>query len=751
MKKIYPVAGMHCASCAIKVEKQLSKISGVTKVNVNFATEKAMVESDHDLDISQLQKAVGSVGNYKLIAEDHVSHANNGKKKSHGDHRGHDHAAMLKEEEAATLKKKTIFGVVISILVLIGTFQEFFPVINEIPRQIMFGVLLILTLPVQIWLGSQFYKGAWSGIKHFSANMDTLIAVGTSAAFLYSLIVTLFPTFFSSAGLELTVYYDAAVIILTLIILGKFLEARAKGKASEAIKKLAGLAAKTARVIRNGKEVDIAVDQVKANDIILVRPGEKIPVDGIIIEGSSAIDESMVSGESIPVDKKAGDEVIGATINKSGAFKFKATKIGKDTALAQIIKLVEEAQGSKAPIQRLADIISSYFVPIVIVIAIISFAVWLFFGQPFALAFFAFITVLIVACPCALGLATPTAIIVGTGRGAEKGILIKDAESLEITHQARSIILDKTGTLTKGESVVTDIVAEDKDKLLKFAASAEMSSEHPLGESIVKAAQAKNLKLAEPKNFKTTAGLGLTAEVNSKKITIGKEKFLEDKKIKISDYKTQANKLATRGKSVIYVAIDGQLTGLIALADTLKDGSVQAVKDLQKLGFEVVMITGDNEQTAQAIAKQVGVNQVMAEVLPENKTNEVKKLQAQGKKVIMVGDGINDAPALAQADIGMAIGTGTDVAMAAADITLVSGDLGKIVGAIRLSKKTMATIKWNLFWAFVYNSLGIPVAAGVLYPIWGILLHPILASGMMAFSSIFVVLNSLRLIKVKIA
>ncbi|HEB01466.1 MAG TPA: copper-translocating P-type ATPase [Candidatus Portnoybacteria bacterium] len=735
-KIILSIQGMRCASCAVTTEKAIKKTKGVISVNVNFASEKAQVEYESDkVSLEDLKKKVESVG-YKAAPMEMD-------KKEVPDHH-----RMAKEIEIGVLKRKLIVGAVLSALILIGTNQRWFPGLSDIPRQIMFLILLILTSPVLFWVGWRFYQGTWRAIKYGRANMDTLIAVGASSAYLYSLAVTFFPSIFAKAGLELHVYYETAAIIITLIILGRFLEEKAKGQTSEAIKKLIGLQPKKALVIRDNQEIEIEIEKVKKGDLVIVKPGEKIPVDGIIIEGSSTIDESMVTGESMPVDKKPGDTVIGATINKTGSFKFKATKVGAETALAQIIKLVEEAQASKAPIQKLADLISSYFVPVVILIALFTFVVWFFFGPTpaFTFALVNFVSVLIIACPCALGLATPTAIMVGTGRGAEKGILIRDAESLETAHKLEAIILDKTGTLTQGKPAVTDVIALiNQDKFLQLAASVEKKSEHPLAEAVVKKAEERNLKLLEVENFKAIPGHGLKADLKGQKILIGNRKLMRDNGVEIKGLISKIEKLENQGKTVMILAQDKKLVGLIGLADTLKEGSKEAVKKLKKLGLEVIMITGDNKKTAQAIAQQVGIEEVLAEVLPEDKSKEVKKLQKKGKRVAMVGDGINDAPALAQANIGIAIGTGTDVAMEASNITLVSGELRGIVDSIALSKGTMRIIKQNLFWAFFYNVTLIPVAAGVLYPFFGLLLNPIFAAGAMAFSSLSVVLNSLRL------
>ena len=626
-------------------------------------------------------------------------------------------------------------------------------------------LLWALATPVQFWAGWQFYLGFWAGLKHKSANMNTLIAVGTSAAYFYSVAAVLFPGFFEAGGRAAMVYFDTAVIIIGLILLGRFLEARAKGQTSEAIKKLIGMQARTARVIRGGEELDIPVEEVAVGDIVMVRPGEKVPVDGIIREGYSSLDESMVTGESMPVEKKVGDGVIGATINKTGSFRFKATKVGKDTVLAQIIKLVEEAQGSKAPIQRLADLISAYFVPVVIVIGLLTFVAWYFFGPAPALTFalLNFVAVLIIACPCALGLATPTAIMVGTGKGAENGVLIRSGEALETAHKIKVIILDKTGTLTEGKPVVTDIVAASgfkEEYLLKVAASAERSSEHPLGEAIVNAAKERGLTLSDITEFNSITGHGIRVRLDNQQVFLGNLKLMQDQGLSLNGLDQNALQLSSQGKTPMFLGIDGQVAGVIAVADTLKPNSRAAIAELHRQGLEVVMLTGDNQRTADAIAREVGIDRALAEVLPEHKAREVKKLQEEGKVVAMVGDGINDAPALAQADIGIAIGTGTDVAMEAADITLMTGDLRGVVTAISLSKRTMKIIKQNLFWSFAYNTALIPVAAGVLYFVFGQsmtppglrfflgdygFLNPMLAALAMAASSLTVVSNSLRL------
>ena len=735
-----PIQGMDCASCVQKIEKALLQTRGVTKAVVNLATEKAKVEYlPSETSIKEIKRAIESTG-YKVLelaTSEEVE----------------DPERLIREREYKKLKIKFIAGLILGLFVFLGSSRHWFPWIPSFLGN--FYVLWALATPVQFWIGWQFYKGAWGAFKHRNAEMNTLIAVGTSAAYLYSVTATLFPSFFEAGGIKPAVYFDTSALIIVLILLGRLLEARAKGQTSEAIKKLMGLSPKTARVIREGKEMDIPVEEVLVGDTIVVRPGEKIPVDGIVKEGKSAVDESMITGESIPVKKKAGDEVIGATINKTGSFKFQATKVGKDTALAQIIKLVQDAQGSKAPIQRLADVISGYFVPIVISIAIATFVIWFNFGPFPALTFalLTFVAVMIIACPCALGLATPTAVMVGTGKGAEKGILIKGGESLETAHKLDTIVFDKTGTLTRGEPEITDIVTQNdysEEEILKYAASAEKFSEHPLAEAIIKRAKEKKVELHDPKNFNAIEGHGIEAEVDGKKVLLGNLKLMQKQQIVVRNLEEKAEELAGDGKTPMYISLEGKAAGLIAVADTLKENSLQAVAKLKKLGLEVIMLTGDNKKTAEAIARKAGIDRVLPEVLPEDKVNEIKSLQSGGRRVAMVGDGINDAPALAQADVGIAIGSGTDVAMEASDITLIKGDLRGVVSAIELSKRTIKIIKQNLFWAFFYNTAGIPLAAGVLYPFFGILLNPIFASAAMAFSSVSVVSNSLRLRRVKL-
>jgi Cu+-exporting ATPase len=745
------VTGMTCASCVSHVEEALKEVPGVLSANVNLASEKATVEYDTaQTDIEAMRAAVEDAG-YGVAGTSVEEAAPDALEQAH-------------RHEARDLRRKLWFSGTIGLFMLLVS-------ISGLSGDWMPGflgnhyLLWVLATPVQFWAGLQFYRGAWGALKHRTTNMNTLIAVGTSAAYLYSVAAILFPSFFASGGRGAHVYFDTASIIIALILLGKYLEARAKGQTSNAIKKLMGMQARTARVIRDGGESDIPIEDVIVGDLVLVRPGEKVPVDGVIREGGSSLDESMLTGESIPVEKGEGDQVIGATINKTGSFRFEATKVGRDTALAQIIRLVEEAQGSKAPIQRLADLIASYFVPTVIGIATVTFILWLVLGPSpvFTYALLNFVAVLIIACPCALGLATPTAIMVGTGKGAENGVLIRSGEALETAHKLNTIVLDKTGTLTVGKPVVTDIFTadgfEDND-VLGIAAAAERGSEHPLGEAIVSAAQEKNLTLAEVKDFNAVPGHGIEAAVDGRNVVLGNLKLMEDRGFTLDGLGERAATLSEQGKTPMFVSIDGQAAGVIAVADTLKPGARETVNELKRLGLEVVMLTGDNRRTAEAIARDVGTDRVLAEVLPEHKAAEVKRLQEEGKTAAMVGDGINDAPALAQADVGIAIGTGTDVAMEAADITLMSGDLKGVVTAISLSKRTMRTIKQNLFWAFAYNTILIPVAAGVLYFAFGQtgtpaglkfffgdygFLNPMLAALAMATSSVTVVSNSLRL------
>ena len=740
-KVVLPIQGMTCASCVNRVEKALGSLKGVIQASVNFATERASVEYIPDeVSIRDLKNAVREAG-YQVLEvkeEDLV-----------------EKERLAREAELSRLKLKFISGAVLLVPILILMYGAS-PLEKGLGLSMgtNFFIQFLLATPVQFWVGWQFYVGFWKATKHKTSDMNTLIAVGTSAAYLYSLIVTFSPHLIMVKGLMMDVYFDTSAAIVVLILLGRFLEAKAKGKTSEAIKKLIGLQPKTARVLRNGNEVDIPVAEVSPGDIVIVRPGEKIPVDGIVKGGYSSVDESMVSGESLPVEKKVGDRVIGATINKTGTFKFEATKVGRDTVLAQIIRLVQEAQGSKPPIARMVDVIASYFVPVVISIAIVTFVVWYLLGPHPAItyAFLNFVAVLIIACPCALGLATPTSIMVGTGKGAENGILIRGAEALEIAHRLDTIVLDKTGTLTKGKPSVTDVVSTEgmtRKEILTLAASAEKGSEHPLGEAIVTKAEEEGLKLLNSVDFQAIPGQGVEATIDSKRVLLGNLKLMEGKGISLDGLSASAEGLSGEGKTPMFLAANGKAAGIIAVADTLKEDSKKAVEALYRMGLEVVMLTGDNQRTARAIARQIGIDQVLAEVLPEMKANEIRRLQTEGKKVGMVGDGINDAPALAQADVGIAIGTGTDVAMESSDITLIGGNLKEIVTAIALSKATIRNIKQNLFWAFAYNAVLIPVAAGILFPFFGILLNPIFAAGAMAFSSVTVVSNALRLRRFK--
>lgn len=659
---------------------------------------------------------------------------------------------LVEKKRQRKLFQKLLVGAVLTVIIMLSS-MNLIPGLSELSDKIRYIIIFILACPVQIWVGSQFYRGLVVVFKYRTADMNTLVAVGTLAAFIYSTFVTFFIDFLKNSGIEPHIYFDTAAMIIVLILLGRFFEAKAKSKASDAIKKLIKLQAKTAAVIVNGREKEISIDEVKTGDIILVRPGEKIPVDGIIIQGGSAVDESMVTGESIPVDKEKGDEVIGATLNTSGALKFKATRVGKDTVLSQIIKLVEEAQGSKAPIQRLADIVASYFVPSVIAAAVITFIVWLVWGPEPSLTFALvnFISVLIIACPCALGLATPTAIAVGTGKGAEKGVLIKDAASLELAHKLNTVVFDKTGTLTRGEPAVTDIILKEnsvissEQELLKIAASSELHSEHPIGKAMVRKAEENRLKLIEPKNFKSIAGKGIYAEIEKRRIYKGNQSLMMENNVSLDGLEAKARYISSEGKTPVFIAVDNRAAGIIAVADGLKKDSKKYIGKLKGLGLEVIMITGDNKNTAAAVANKLGIQRVLSEVLPENKAREIKRIQSEGKVVAMVGDGINDAPALAQADIGMAIGTGTDVAIESSSITLISGDIRGVLDSILLSRNTMRIIRQNLFWAFFYNTILIPIAAGALYPAFGILINPIYAAAAMAFSSISVVSNSLRL------
>ena len=735
IKKTFPIKGMHCASCVLVLEKSLKEVVGVSSANVNLATEKATVEYDSEkVSDKELESAVANVGYKALIQEEMQSE---------------DKEKARKLAELSALKIKVVWSLVFGGLVLWGSF----PGLRDFSPKILqnFWFQLILATPVQFWAGWEFYRGTITSLRHRTANMDTLVAIGTTVAYFYSAFVTALPRFVESINVEAMPYFDVATIVIGLILLGRYFEAKAKAGTSEAIQKLIGLQAKTARVIRDGKEADIPMGEVVIGDTIRVRPGDKIPVAGIIIEGESSVDESMVTGESIPVDKTTGDSVIGASINTNGTFIFKATRVGSETMLAQIIKLVQEAQGSKAPIQRLADLVSSYFVPVVIMLAIGTFVLWYTVGPNPALLFALLntVAVLIIACPCAMGLATPTAIMVGTGKGAEHGILIKDAESLEIAHKIKTIIFDKTGTLTEGKPKVTDVIAYSgftEQDILRYEASLEVGSSHPLAKAIITETELRKALPLEPiEKFQSVPGHGIRALIQGKHVLAGKEKLISDNNIATDIGRLDIDRLAGEGKTLSLLAVDGKLAGIIAAADTVKPSAKKAIDNLKKLGIEVVMLTGDNQRTGNAIAQQVGISRILAEVLPDEKEAEVRKIQAEGKIVAMVGDGINDAPALAAADVGIAMGNGTDVAIEAADITLMNKDLQSVVAAIILSKKTMRTIKQNLFWAFAYNIILIPVAMGALYPFWGISLNPIFASVAMATSSISVVSNSLLL------
>jgi Cu+-exporting ATPase len=834
---------MTCGACAARLEKQLRRAPGVREANVNFATNRATVAYDPALcDAGDLAETVERTGygvgsaetRFRLhgggvdatqaaasiraipgVLEAHAEHGDELvvrylpsatdtgalRRALHAagahleetaqpgaeDEAPEDAERAAREQELRELRRKFWVAAALAVPVLaISMARITFPGRD--------WLLMALTAPVLFWCGGQFFTGAWAALRHRSADMNSLVAMGTGAAFLYSVVATVFPGWFhpvSGHGGMGNVYYEAAAVIIALVLMGRLLEARARGRTSEAIRQLMDLQARTARVIRDGQELDVPVEEVRVGDVVVVRPGETVPVDGEVVEGESAVDEAMLTGEPLPVAKQPGDTVFGGTLNRTGAFLLRATKVGKDTVLQQIVRLVQEAQGSKAPIQRLADRVSGVFVPVVLCIAIAAFVLWFDLRPPadrLAFAFVTFVTVLIIACPCALGLATPTAIMVGTGKGAENGILIKGGEALETAHRVQAILLDKTGTITRGEPEVTDVIpagvrrqasgvraeasgirrqtsasdehdgtrdiASDTDalrltpdalELLRLAAAAERRSEHPLGEAIVAAARQREVALPEPEQFHSVTGHGIEATVEGRRVVVGSPKLLADRGIDFAAASEEMARLAADGKTAVMVAVDGALAGVLAVADTVKENSAAAVERLKRRGIEVVMLTGDNRATAEAIARQVGIERVFAEVLPDEKAAQVKRLQAEGKVVAMVGDGINDAPALAQADVGIAIGTGTDVAIEASDITLIRGDLMGVVTALDLSRATMRTIRQNLFFAFVYNVLGIPIAAGALYPFTGLLLNPMIASGAMALSSVSVVTNSLRL------
>jgi len=725
----FKLSGMHCTMCAQAIEKALKQKEGVYKAAVNFATESAFVEfNPAQVSLEAVKKIIREVGYDVVEPEGGVQDAER----------------KERENEIRSLKNRLIFSVAVTIPVVLYSNAGFLPFsLPMLPIENFIPLLLfVLSTPVHFLVGHSFFSGAYKAIKNKNPNMDVLVTLGTSAAYFYSV----YGTFFGEGKL----YYTTAVSLMVFLVLGKLLEAIAKGRTSAAIRKLMGLRAKTARIIRNGEEIEVPVEDVQVGDIVIVRPGEKIPVDGEVTEGYSGVDEKVITGESIPVEKKVGDSVVGATINKTGMLKFKATKVGSDTVLAQIIKLVENALGSKAPIQRIVDVVSSYFVPMVLISATISFFVWYFVAADFTFALTIFIAVLIIACPCAMGLATPTAIMVGVGKGAEYGVLIKSSEALETAHKLETIVFDKTGTLTKGEPEVTDIIPvseskkpkQDQQELLNLAAIAEKNSEHPLGEAIVRKAQEMNLEVSDSEEFNAIPGFGVEVVYNKKKVLLGTRKLMEQNKVDINKLEEKMESLEEDGKTAMIVAVNGKAAGVIAVADTLKEYSVDAVKTLQNMGVEVVMLTGDNKRTAQAIAKQIGVNRVLAEVLPEDKASEIKRLQDEGKIVAMVGDGINDAPALAQANIGIAVGSGTDVAIETGDIVLVKNDLRDVVTSIQLSRATISKIRQGLFWAFAYNVILIPVAAGILYPTFNILLEPTYAAAAMSLSSVSVVTNA---------
>ena len=733
------IVGMTCAACAARIEKVVGKIDGVNSANVNFATERMTVDYDRQkTNLSQIGAAIKKAGyDYEEIKKTTV-----------------DEDKIKKEKELKTMRTKLIVAIAFAIPLLYVAMGPMIPFLSlPLPsfidlehNQLNFALAqIVLLIPILI-AGSRFYKVGFRAIRLGAPNMDSLVAIGTSAAVVYSL----YSTYQIIQGDHHAVhhlYFESAGVILALVMFGKYLEAVSKGKTSDAIKKLMGLQPKTATVLKDGAEVEIPIEDVLPGDVIIVKPGGKIPVDGAVTSGNSAIDESMLTGESMPVSKKAGDEVYAATINTTGVIQFKATKVGSDTALAQIIKLVEDAQGSKAPIAQMADVVSGIFVPVVVGIAIVTFVAWMLAGQDFEFAIKAFIAILVIACPCALGLATPTAIMVGTGKGAENGILIKGGEALETTHKIKTVIFDKTGTITEGKPQVTDVVSTtlDKDTLLKLTASAEKSSEHPLGEAIVRDAEEKGMVLLPLEEFESITGRGIRVKVDGKELLAGNLKLMVENNIAIDHFQEESDRLASEGKTPMYIALDNKAEGIIAVADVVKASSQKAIKKLQSMGLEVAMITGDNKKTAEAIAKQVGITRVLSEVLPQDKADEVKKIQSEGKSVAMVGDGINDAPALAQADIGIAIGTGTDVAIESADIVLMNSDLMDVASAIELSKATIKNIKQNLFWAFAYNTAGIPIAAGLLYIFGGPLLNPMFAAAAMSLSSVSVVSNALRL------
>ena len=733
------VGGMTCAACVRRVENALAQVEGVVEANVNLATARAtVVHQARWAGVPALARVITEQG-YEFLGETSDAAA--------------DPIEASRIRELGELKLKVSCGAVLSVMIFFGSMQHWFGFLHAIPRQSMLVAMFVLTAPAVFWVGSRFFIGAWKAAKQKTSDMNTLVAVGAFSAYAYSSVATFFPRFFGSAGIAPHVYYDGAAMIITLVLLGRLLEAVSRGRTSQAIKKLIGLAPKTARVIRDGAEVEMTIDALQTGDEVLVRPGEKVPVDGIILTGRSTLDESMLTGESMPVSREAGQKVFAATMNQSGSFTMRATGVGSDTMLAHIIRMVEEAQGSKAPIQRLADKVASVFVPVVFLIAFLTFGVWYFvpFDANFSRALLNFVSVLVIACPCALGLATPTAIIVGTGLGAQSGILIKGGEALEKIHKLSMVVFDKTGTLTRGEPEATDVVcAADFTgrQVLAVAAALEKASEHPLAKAIIDRARKDGISPSSTENFEAFSGMGARGFVDGKAVLVGNRFLMTKEGVSVDLLEGEAVKLAHQGKTLVYVAQGEKIMGLIALADAPKASAKKAVESLKRLGLKVSMVTGDNAGTAASVGAQLGVEQVMAEVLPGDKANTIKQLQAAGEIVAMVGDGINDAPALAAADVGIAVGAGADVAIEAADITLVRDDLNAVPDAVALSAATIRVIRQNLFWAFIYNVIGIPIAAGVLYPFFGILLHPEYAAAAMAMSSVSVVSNSLRLKRV---
>jgi len=738
-KTTISVGGMTCAACVRRVEMAIKSLPGVNDAVVNLATARATVlHTQQWAGREKLRETISDQGYEFLGLLDETSE---------------DPIKAARERELKELKLKFGIGAVLSVLIFLGSMQHWFPFLDAAPRRLVLYILFILTTPVVFWVGKRFHVGAFKAAKQKTADMNTLVAVGVLAAYLYSALATFFPAFFARAGMMPHVYYDGAAAIVTLILLGRLLEAKAKGRTSLAIQKLMGLKPRTARVIRDGNEADIPLEEVVKGDVLVVRPGEKIPTDGEVISGQSSVDEAMLTGESMPVAKEKGSQVFAATINKSGSFTFRALRVGSETVLAQIIRLVEEAQGSKAPIQRLADRVAAVFVPVVFLVAVVTFLVWYFLvPEPiFSRALLNFVSVLVIACPCALGLATPTAVMVGTGLGAERGILIKGGETLEAAYKLTMIVFDKTGTLTKGEPEVTEVLAapgSTPEEVLQMALSLEAVSEHPLAAAIVAKGKKAGLRPEPVEQFAAFSGLGVKGIVGGRTITLGNLRFLEENALDLRGVPKGAEELSRAGKTQVYVAADGKLMGLLGLADTPKASAKEAIAALKQRGLQVAMITGDNVRTAQAMGAELGIDQVLADVLPQDKAAEIKRLRKAGHSVAMVGDGINDAPALSAADIGIALGAGTDVAIEASDITLMNNDLRSVVAAISLSFATMQVIRQNLFWAFIYNIIGIPIAAGLLYPFWGILLNPEYAAAAMALSSVSVVSNSLRLRRV---